>query len=506
LPKLRGIDSTVLGITLAITLMFLAFGILAPENFDKVGSQALKYLTTNFGWLFLLTVFSFVIFVILLAFSSFGQIKLGRDDEKPEYSTFSWFAMLFSAGMGIGLIFWSVAEPITHFMSPPVAVNGNGEAASVAMRYVFFHWGLHPWAIYSVVGLSLAYFSFRHNTPALISSTLRPVLGNKVNGFFGKTVDILAVLATLFGVATSLGLGTLQLNSGLNYLFGIKQSIEVNILIIVVITILFTLSTLTGIKKGIKFLSNTNVVLAILLMVFIASVGPTRFILDLFTNTLGDYFQNVIGMSLWTDPVEQKGWVRGWTIFYWAWWIAWAPFVGGFIARISRGRTIKEFILGVLLAPTLFSFIWMSVFGGAALNFEITNPGGISTAVSKDMASALFVTLGHYPLTTLLSGLALILITVFFITSADSATFVISMLVSKGDLEPGNKIKIMWGVIQGGIAIILLVSGGLIALQTASIVAAFPFMLVMILMAYSLVKALRQEKIKGNLQKTYNNN
>ena len=499
--KLRGIDSKVLGVSLAITLMFLAFGILAPVTFDKVGSQALEYLTTNFGWLFLLSVFGFVIFVILLAFSPLGQIKLGRDDEKPEYSTFSWFAMLFSAGMGIGLVFWSVAEPITHFMSPPVSVDGSAEAASVAMRSVFFHWGLHPWAIYSVAGLSLAYFSFRHNAPALISSTLRPIFGSKVDGFFGKTVDILAVLATLFGVATSLGLGTLQLNSGLGYLFGLEQSNQVNIIIIVVITILFTISALTGIEKGIKFLSNTNIVLAILLMIFIATLGPTGYILNLFTSTMGDYFQNVIGMSLWTDPIEQKGWVSGWTIFYWAWWIAWAPFVGGFIARISRGRTIREFILGVLLAPTLFSFIWMSVFGGAALNFEINNPGGISTAVSKDMASALFVAFENYPLTDLLSGLALILITVFFITSADSATFVISMLVSRGSLEPGNKVKVMWGVIQGGIAIILLVSGGLMALQTASIVAAFPFMLVMILMAYSLVKALGQEKIKNdNLQ------
>lgn len=475
----------------AIALTFVFAGSVFPKKMNEVLNTVLKFITSNFGWMYLLIVLGFVGFCLVLAFSRFGNIRLGRTDEKPEYSTLSWFAMLFSAGMGIGLVFWSVAEPLSHVNSPPLG-NTSGDAAIMAMRYTFFHWGIHPWAVYGVVGLAMAYFGFRKGTPLLISPTLEPVLGQRTLGWLGMGIDGLAVFATIFGLATSLGMGTLQINSGLHHLFGFPNNMTVSIAIVTVITILFSWSAFSGIGRGIKTLSKLNMILAICLLAFMFVVGPTRFILNLTTNTLGEYLQNFFSMSLATEPVKQTGWVNSWTIFYWAWWIAWAPFVGGFIARISRGRTIKEFVLGVLITPVIFSFLWMGTFGGAALHLELGS-GGIAATVLKDVASGLFVIFEHYPFSSLLSGIALVLIATFFITSADSATYVVGMLLSRGSLEPSAATKVFWGVIQGGIAVVLLLTGGLTALQTASIVAALPFMLVMVAMAYSLVYELRRE-------------
>ncbi len=488
------VGKTVLYVSLLLTFLFVIWGAAFPANLDLVAGSALNFLTTNFGWLYLVAVFFVLIFVIGLAFSPYGKIKLGKDDEKPEFSTPAWFAMLFTTGMGIGLVFWSIAEPMYHYMSPPYGEGGTAEAAETAMRYTFFHWGLHPWAVFALVGLALAYFQFRKGMPALISSVFQPILGDKVHGPIGQAIDILAVFATVFGLGTSLGLGTMQINTGLNLLYDIPNSNTVNILIIVVITAVFTLAAVLGIEKGIKFIANNTVRLALLIMFFLLFFGPTRQIVNLLTNTLGDYFQNLIYMSLWTDPINEAGWISGWTVFYWAWWIAWGPFVGQFIARISRGRTIREFIIGALVAPTAFSFIWLAIFGGTALNLDIIGGAGIGEAVSDNIASALFVTLGNFPISTITSFLAIILIAAFFITSADSGTFVVAMLTSGGNQEPTRKLKAAWGILLGGVAAVLLVAGGLGALQTASIASAFPFMLVMLVMCYSLLKGFSQDK------------
>jgi len=463
---------------------------------DRVLQATLSFMTTNLGWLFLIIVLGFVLVCVYLAFSRYGNIKLGQPEDKPEYSTLSWFAMLFSAGMGIGLVFWSIAEPLSHFSNPPLGEAFSQETIVVAMRYTFFHWGFHPWAIYGIVGLSLAYFTYRKQQPMLISSAFTPILGKGAHGPVGKVLDALAVFATVFGVATSLGLGTMQISSGLNHLFGLPTTTIVHVGIIIIITFLFVLSAVAGISKGIKLLSNVNMALATLLLLFIFVLGPTGFILTIIPRTVGQYLQHFLTMSLNTDPAVQAGWVGSWTVFYWAWWIAWAPFVGGFIARISKGRTIRQFVLGVLIAPVMLSFVWMGTFGGTALHLAGIQGVDIVSTVLGDISSGLFVVLQQYPLTGLLSALALIVITIFFITSADSATFVVGMLLSKGNLEPKNITKIIIGGVQGAIAILLLVTGGLTALQTASIIAAFPFMLLMVCMTYALLKELRSAENK----------
>lgn len=491
----RKIDPIVFYVSLVLCVLFVAWGVISPASMNTASGAVLNYFITDFGWLYLVSVFLFLVFVIGIALSKYGNIKLGKDDEKPEYSTFGWLAMLFTTGMGIGLVFWSIAEPMYHYMSPPIGAGETAEAAGVAMRYTFFHWGLHAWAIFALCGLALAYFQFRKGKPGLISSVFYPILGEKVNGPIGKTIDILAVFATIFGLGTSLGLGTQQINSGLEFLYGVPNTPAVNIAIIVVITAIFTAAAVLGIEKAISVIAKLTVYAAIAIMIFLFVLGPTRFILNSFTETMGSYLGELVKMSLWTDSVEQKGWAGGWTIFYWAWWIAWGPFVGQFIARISRGRTIKEFVMGVLLVPTLFSFIWLSVFGSTGLYLEMFQGANLSEAISNDMAVALFVTLANYPVSAITSLLAIFVIAAFFITSANSGTFVIGMLTSQGTMEPSNGVKGVWGAVLGGVAAVLLLSGGLEALQTASIAAAFPFMLVILAMIYSLLKAFSEEKV-----------
>ncbi|OUQ88791.1 glycine/betaine ABC transporter permease [Brevibacillus brevis] len=481
-------------ISLVIVFVIVLFGAISPELFAAAASQVLKVTTTNFGWFYLIVTFGFLIFCIFLAFSRYGQIPLGSDDDEPEYSLPTWFAMLFSAGMGIGLVFWGVAEPVSHYFAPPAGVTGQTtEAAQTALRYAFFHWGLHPWGIYALIALTLAYFQFRKGAKGLISSTFGPLFGERIHGPLGKGIDILAVIATAFGVATSLGLGTLQINGGLSHLFGLPSSTTVQIVIISLITVLFLLSATTGLDRGIKYLSNTNLIFALLLLLLTLVLGPTSFIFDAFTSTLGSYLNNLISMSLRLTPFTQGTWVANWTLFYWSWWIAWAPFVGMFIARVSKGRTIKEFVICVMLVPSLLSFIWFSVFGGTALHLEIFDQAPIGAAVQSDISTALFLALEQLPMGYILAVVAILLIITFFITSADSAIFVLGMLSSDGNLDPSNRVKITWGVLQSAIAIVLLLSGGLEGLQTASIVAALPFTVIMVLMCFSLVKALQEE-------------
>ncbi|MED1954008.1 BCCT family transporter [Brevibacillus centrosporus] len=481
-------------ISLIIVLAIVSVGVISPTLFAQAASKILTLTTTNFGWFYLIVTLGFLAFCLFLAFSKYGQITLGEEDDEPEFSLPTWFAMLFSAGMGIGLVFWGVAEPISHYFSPPAGVAGQTpEAAQTAMRFAFFHWGLHPWAIYAVIALCLAYFQFRKGSKGLISSTFYPLLGDRVNGPIGKGIDVLAIIATAFGVATSLGLGTLQINGGLAHLFGLPSNPTVQIIIIAVITVLYLLSSTSGLDKGIKFLSNTNLVLALSLLLLTLFMGPTAFLFDTFTTTLGSYLNNLISMSLRLTPFTQGTWVANWTLFYWAWWISWAPFVGTFIARVSKGRTIKEFVICVMLVPSLLSFIWFSVFGGTALHLEMFDQAPIGSAVHQDISTALFLALEQLPLGQILSFVALFLITVFFITSADSATFVLGMLSSEGNLHPTNRVKITWGILQSATAVVLLLSGGLEGLQTASIVAALPFAVIMVLMCYSLLKALGEE-------------
>ncbi|MGG4493638.1 glycine betaine uptake BCCT transporter [Brevibacillus reuszeri] len=482
-------------ISLSIVLIIVLFGVFSPELFANAANYVLHITTTNFGWFYLIVTFGFLLFCIFLAFSKYGKIPLGQDDDEPEYSLPTWFAMLFSAGMGIGLVFWGVAEPVSHYFAPPAGITGQTtEAAQTALRYAFFHWGLHPWGIYAVIALSLAYFQFRKGAKGLISSTFAPLLGGQTNGPIGKAIDILAVIATTFGVATSLGLGTLQINGGLSHLFGLPSNTFVQITIIAIITVLFLLSATTGLDKGIKLLSNTNLFLAMALLFLTLVFGPTSFLFDTFTSTLGSYLNNLISMSLRLTPFTQGNWVANWTLFYWSWWIAWAPFVGMFIARVSKGRTIKEFVICVMLVPSLLSFIWFSVFGGTALHLEIFDRAPIGEAVQRDISTALFFTLEHLPMGFVLAIVATLLIITFFITSADSAIFVLGMLSSDGKLNPSNRVKITWGILQSSIAVVLLLSGGLEGLQTASIVAALPFAIIMVLMCYSLLLALGEEE------------
>ncbi|HEY0972741.1 MAG TPA: BCCT family transporter, partial [Gemmatimonadales bacterium] len=479
-------------VSIALVLLVVLVGALVPGGFERGATLLLGITTRRFGWFYLVATFGFLLFALYLAFSEHGSVRLGADEDEPEYSDTSWFAMLFSAGMGIGLVFWGVAEPLSHYIDPPQgAGSATPEAARLAMRYAFFHWGLHAWGIYAVIALAIAYFNFRRGYSGLVSSTFIPLLGERARGPIGKVIDILAVIATAFGVATSLGLGTLQINGGLTHMFGVPSGIGTQFVIIAVVTVLYLGSAMTGLDRGIRILSNVNLIVAVALLVITLLVGPTSFLFDVLTTTLGDYFGNFVPMSLRLTPFRGGAWVQDWTLFYWAWWIAWAPFVGTFIARVSRGRTIREFVLGVLIAPSLFGFLWFAVFGGTALELELFHAAGLAESASTDVTTALFLTLEQLPVGALLAGVATVLIVTFFVTSADSATFVLGMLTSEGDLHPSNRIKLTWGLLQSAIAAVLLMVGGLQGLQTASIVAAAPFSVIMVLMCVSLRLALR---------------
>lgn len=490
-------DNKVFYISLILTIAIVAWGLLAQDNFSAFANSLLNFLSVNFGWAYLISMFCFIIFALFIALSKYGKIKLGPDDSKPEFSNASWFAMLFGAGMGIGLVFWGVAEPISHFIDPPIGVEaGTVTASNVAMKASFMHWGFHPWANYAVIGLALAYFQFRKNKPGLISSIFIPLLGEeRVGGPIGKLIDVLAVFATVAGVATSLGLGTLQINSGLNFLFNIPETTLVQIIIIAVVSVIFIWTAVSGVEKGIKILGDINLYLAIGLLALTIIVGPTVKIINSLTNGVGGYLTNFIQDSLHIEAFGDNSWINNWTIFYWAWWIAWAPFVGTFIARISSGRTIREFVFGVVLAPAVASFVWFAAFGSLGLNlFESLGIEGLSAAAASP-ETALFIVLQHYNLGYIISLTAVFLLCTFFITSANSATFVLGMLSSEGDLDPTNSRKILWGVLQSLLATSLLLAGGLEALQTISVAAAFPFIFVMLLAIASILKALKSEPI-----------
>ncbi|MGP4073072.1 BCCT family transporter [Piscibacillus sp. B03] len=488
-------------ISLIIAVLFLALGVFL-DNFGTYVDNTFTWVVEKLGWSFILGGSIFLIVAIYLMVSPLGEIKLGDDDEKPAYSTPAWFAMLFSAGMGIGLLFWGVSEPVNHYMWPPSGDAESAGAVHKALQYSFFHWGLHPWAVYAIVAAALAYFSYRKDLPMLLSSTLEPILGrNKINGFWGNTVNIIGVISTLFGISTSLGLGVMQIGGGFEQLFGIQNDTGLWLMIIVVVTGLAILSTTSGIDKGIKWLSQANLGVAGLLLLFVLILGPTLFILEALTHSTGSYIQKIFQMSFGIDAAGEgtEGWYDAWTIFYWAWWISWAPFVGAFIARVSRGRTIRSFTIGVLLVPTAVSIVWFSVFGGAALFLEHFQSSSIWEAVSEDEAQGFFALLQTFPFSSVLIIVAMLSLTVFFITSSDSGTYVIGMLTSKGNVNPPLGLRIIWGVIEGGFAAVLLLAGGLGALQTAAVVGGFPFMLIMFLMIGCLIYALHKELRDGSL-------
>jgi len=501
-PQVTIVSVLTLTVFIILTLMF-------KEQAATLCSGALGWISSKFGWFFILSANIFIAAALFFALSKYGHICIGGKNAKPEFSTPAWYAMLLSAGMGIGLMFWSVGEPMYHYDSPSPLFSGiaphTPEAAQAAMGVTYFHWGLHPWAIYSIVALGLAFFSYNRGLPLTIRSIFYPILGNRIYGFWGNLIDVLSVLATLMGLATSLGLGVKQVNAGLNYLFNISITPETQVILIAVITAFATLSVVAGLDNGVKRLSEWNMGLAGLFLLFLLFAGPTVYILSGFTQNLGFYLENIAQLSLWTETFRETNWQGSWTVFYWAWWISWSPFVGMFIARISKGRTVREFILGVMIIPTLLSFIWMSVFGGSALFLQGSGTADIIAAVKSDVSTALFEMLKHFPLTSILSIVGIVLVTIFFITSSDSGSLVVDHLTSGGKLDSPIPQRIFWAVMEGLVAAVLLIGGGLSTLQTASITTGLPFTIVLLLAVYALYIGLSQElyveeKVENKLQ------
>ncbi|MBN2297960.1 MAG: BCCT family transporter [Deltaproteobacteria bacterium] len=482
-----------------LVLLFIVLTVIFREQSAAFFQYLLDVIGNTFGWLYILAANFFVIVMVLIASSDYGKIRIGGPDALPEFSTFSWYAMLISAGMGIGLMFWSVAEPIFHYMTPSPMFDVSPEtaqSAQVGLGLTYYHWGIHPWGIYALVGLSLAFFAYNRGLPLTIRSIFYPLLKEKIFGFWGNLIDILSVLATLFGLATSLGLGVSQVASGLNYLFGFPTSTGFAVVLIGAITLLAVISIATGLDKGVKMLSMANMYTAGIFMLFLLLAGPTVYILKAFTQNIGFYIQNLPQLSFWVETfygVEGSNWQNAWTIFYWGWWISWSPFVGMFIARISKGRTIREFILGVMIFPTLLSFLWMSTFGGSALWLQLSGTADIAAAVSKDVSTALFVMLESFPFTRITSFIGIVLVTVFFVTSSDSGSLVVDHLTSGGKLDSPIPQRIFWGVMEGVCAAALLMGGGLAALQSASIATGLPFTIVLLIMCYSLYSGLQEE-------------
>ncbi|PKG92937.1 choline BCCT transporter BetT [Paraglaciecola sp. MB-3u-78] len=478
-------------------LVLVLFALIAPQTADVFFTDLQNTIIENGSWFYVVTVAIILITVLYLGFSSFGDIRLGPDHCKPDYSLPSWLSMLFAAGMGIGLMFFGVAEPVMHFLSPPTATQGTTDAVREAMKMTFFHWGLHAWAIYAVVGLILAYFSFRLNLPLTLRSALYPMIGDRIYGWAGHTVDILAVVSTVFGIATSLGLGAAQINSGLNYLFGLEESIPVQIYLMIGIIAVAIVSVATGLDKGIRRLSELNMILAIALLLFILILGPTVFLLAAYVQNTGAYLSDIVRNTFNLFAYDKTDWIGGWTIFYWGWWLAWAPFVGLFIARISRGRTIREFVIGVLVIPTAFTLFWMTVFGNSAIDLIYTQGvDKLGDMVSTNAPVALFLFLENFPFQGFLSFIATLMVIVFFVTSCDSGAMVVDMLCSHGRNDTPVWQRIYWAVGVGVVSAILLTAGGLNALQTMTIATALPFAIILLISMVGLIKALRIENHK----------
>ncbi|TVR35059.1 MAG: BCCT family transporter [Nitriliruptor sp.] len=503
------VHPVVFPVSAGVILLFVLYGAIFSDNAEVVLGATRDWITANLGFFMIFTIAVLVVFCLWLAIGKSGDIRLGPDDAVPDFSYLTWFAMLFSAGMGIGLVFWGVAEPIMHFAEGP-QLEAAEQTAREAMLLTYHHWGLGAWSVYAVLGLSLAYFGFRHNLPMTVRSALYPLIGNKIHGFWGNVVDILAIFGTMFGIATSLGLGVSQISAGLERVFDIPGGVPTQIALIAIITLAATISVVTGIDKGIRRLSELNITLAGLLMLFVIITGPTLLLLTAYFDNLGAYITNFFSVlfaggtyedpALWTAETAQgwygsaEGWLADWTIFYWAWWISWAPFVGMFIARISRGRTIREFILGVLLVPTAVSFLWFTVMGNTALNLQLTGAADIVTPTLEQGADvSMFVMLENLPAATLTSIMTIIVVTLFFVTSSDSGSFVIDMIASGGSMDPPKGLRIFWATSEGVVAAVLLAAGGLGALQAGAIATGFPFAVVLLVTCVGVAKALTAE-------------
>ena len=484
-------------VSVAILIIFILATLMFKDDASEFFKATLALVTAKAGWFMILVVNVFIIAALYFGLGKFGRIRIGGKDARPEFTTTAWYAMLLSAGMGIGLMFWSVGEPMFHYDAPSPMFGDieplTPEAAQAAMGVTYFHWGLHPWAIYAIVGLGLAFFAYNRGLPLTIRSIFYPLLGDRIYGFWGNLIDVVSVLATLIGLATSLGLGVQQINAGLFYLFDMPISTTGQVTLIAIITGIATLSVMAGLDSGVKFLSQLNMGLAALFMLFLLVVGPTVYILSGFTQNLGFYFTILPELSLWTETFRGTNWQSSWTVFYWAWWISWSPFVGMFIARISKGRTVREFLFGVILIPTLLSSVWMSVFSGSALYMESAGIIDLVAAVNDDVATAMFVMLSGFPLAGLLSLVAVVLVTVFFVTSSDSGSLVVDHLTSGGKLHSPTPQRVFWALMEGAIAAVLLVGGGLATLQAASVSTGLLFAAVLLVGVYALYVGFAQE-------------
>jgi len=474
--------------------LFLGVGVLIPGQAGALFGAIQISILGAFGWFYLLSVGIFLLAVLVLCFGRFGQLKLGPDDSVPDFRFVSWIAMLFAAGMGIGLMFYAVGEPMTHYMAPPTAEPRSIEAMREAMTVTFFHWGIHAWAIYAVVGLSLAYFGYRYNLPLTIRSGLYPLLKSRIDGPIGHAVDIFAIVGTMFGIATSLGVGVSQINAGLNHLLGIPIGIHIQLPLIAVVTAMATISVVTGLDKGVRILSETNLVVAILLMMFVLVVGPTSQLFRDFVQNLGLYFDTLVLRTFNIYAYQPTPWIDSWTLFYWAWWISWSPFVGMFIARISRGRTVREFVMAVLFIPAGFTFFWMTVFGNTAMFIDTgVAAGALGTAIADDVSVGLFRFFEYLPLSGLTSTLAVLLVSIFFITSADSGALVVDSIAAGGETQTTTGQRVFWCAMEGVVAGCLLLAGGLTALQSATVASALPFTIVMLALVLSLYLGMRED-------------
>ncbi|MFB7638198.1 BCCT family transporter [Peribacillus butanolivorans] len=482
--------------SLVISLGLIGIGVFLPKQLEKFSNGSLNFIYNNLGWFILGSVFIFFVFCMYIGLSKYGHIRLGDDTDRPEYKTATWIGMLFSASIGISLVFWGVAEPVSYYINPPFGKVSSEESAKLAMQLVYLHWGVSAWACYALVGVSLAFFQFRKKLPSSLSSVFYPIIGEKIRGPIGKGIDVIVILSIVIGIATSLGFGTLQVNSGLNFLWGLPINVSVQTFIIVVVSVIYVASTVSGLQGAMKHLSNLNMFLAFALLAFVLFLGPTQTIFKVFFQGVGDYVQNFVGMSFRTEPYsDSKGtWIASWTLFYFGWWIAWAPLVGSFVARISKGRTIKEFMMGAVFIPVLGSFFWFAVMGGSAIDL-IQNMGetALATAVSTDVTSALFKFFDYFPMATFLSILAMALVLIFFITSANSAVFVLGMFSENGNPNPSHIIKIIWGIIIAAISVVLIMTGGLAGLQSALVATAVPLAILMLIMCYSTYKGLKAE-------------
>ncbi|NLN97283.1 MAG: BCCT family transporter [Eubacteriaceae bacterium] len=498
------IDKTIFGVAATVTFLLALVSILFTDTVVEVFSAIFGFFTNTLGSSFIVFALFVIVACLYIAFSKYGNLRLGLDTDRPEFDNISWFSMIFAAGMGIGLVFWSVAEPLNHFMAAPFADPMTPEAAVDSLRYTFLHWGVHPWALYAAVALPMGYFHYRKGLPLLISSSFTPFFERKnkmMPKAFSKGIDAFTVILVLVGVATSFGLGALQIQSGLSFVFGVPATTLVAVAIVIVCTTLFLISSTAGIERGMKMMSNSNTAIVFAVMFFVLFTGPTKFIINLTLQSAGEYIFRFIPMSFFTDAVgtvaEHAGfnWTGGWTIFYWAWWITWTPFVGSFIARISKGRTLREFILAILGVPTIMSFIWFGIMGGTALNISLADSTALLVDGAVDTNSSVFLMLSKLPLSGIVSTLIMLSLTVFFLTSADAGVQVVSTMSSGGVENSSKVIKIVWGVILGLLAIMFVVTGGLSAVQSLSFAFSFPYLFVITAMLIGMFIAIRKEKV-----------